>query len=111
MRTHPCRGSGQFLGLAHEGVRFLGRVMIADPSLRAFLGAINGRRIEQFSSRPLLGSKGSRDHLSPISIVLDDVFLFVCLEGPQFLGRCANVKLALVNYKVIRIDVREPALR
>ena len=69
-----------------------------------------GRRILNFKS-PLLGSKGSRtEQLSPVSIVLDDVFLFVCLEGPQCFGHCANVKLALVNHKVIWIDVREPAL-
>jgi hypothetical protein len=87
-----------------------GSVAAPRPKDSADCPAINGWRIDNFKS-PLLGSKGSRDHLSPISIVLDDVFLFVCLEGPQFLGRCANVKFALVNYKVIRIDVREPALR
>jgi hypothetical protein len=69
-----------------------------------------GRRIPNFKL-PLLGSKGSlTEHLSPISIVLDNVFLFVCLEGPQCFGRRANVKLALVNHKVVWVDVREPAL-
>jgi hypothetical protein len=69
-----------------------------------------GRRIPNFKL-PLLGSKGSlTEHLSPISIVLDNVFLCVCPEGPQCFGRRANVKLALVNHEVIWIDVRKPAL-